>query len=302
MRIWLTQHARTLVATLSRFARSPLASLLNVAVIGIALALPVGLYVVLDNLQHLARTHGSAPQLSLYMALDAGSQEVALIRDRLQQDPRVEKFSFVPRDQALRELKASTGLSEVIDSLQHNPLPDAFVVDARNGGAETQETLRDELRRWPKVAHVQLDSAWAKRLEALLQLGRFALLLLAAALAFGMVTITFNTIRLQILTQREEVEVCRLLGATDPFIRRPFLYYGLVLGAAGALAAWALVWLSIYLLNENLTEVGHLYGAAVQLRPLTLEDSSGVLLFSTWLCWLGAWLSVRQHLGRVDLR
>ena len=297
MRIWLAQHARTLAATLARFARSPLSSLLNVAVIGVALALPVSLYVILGNLQQLAQAHGSTPQLSLYMALDAGDQEVALVRDRLQQDPRVGRFSFVPRDQALQDLKSSAGLAEVVDSLHQNPLPHAFVVDPRSGSAESLERLRDELRKWPKVAHVQLDSAWARRLDALLRVGAIALLLLAAALAFGMVTVTFNTIRLHILTQREEVEVSRLLGATDPFIRRPFLYYGVILGAAGAAAAWVLVWLGVYVLNQGLTEIGQLYGTGLQLRPLTAEDSGGILVLSAALCWLGAWLSVRRHLG-----
>lgn len=300
MRIWLTQHARTLAATLARLARSRIAGLLNIAVIGIALALPVGGYVVLGNLQHLARTHGSTPQLSLFLALDAGSDDAASVRDRLKQHANVLKFSFVPRDQALRELKASAGLAEVVDSLQHNPLPDAFVVDARESGAENLEKLREEFRKWPKVAHVQLDSAWAKRLDALLRLGKFVLLLLAAVLAFGMVTVTFNTIRLQILTQREEIEVSRLIGATDPFIRRPFLYYGAVLGAFGGLTAWALVVAGAYALNRSLTEIGQIYGVSVDLQPLTLVESAGIVMFSTWLCWLGAWLSVQQHLAGVE--
>lgn len=300
MRIWLTQHARTLAATLARIARSRMASLLNIAVIGIALALPVGGYVVLGNLQHLARTHGSTPQFSLYLALDASDADVVSVRDRLKQHANVLKFSFVARDQALREFKASAGLADVIDSLQHNPLPDAFVVDARDGGAGTLEKMREEFRGWPKVTHVQLDSAWAKRLDALLRLGNFVVLLLAAVLAFGMVAVTFNTIRLQILTQREEIEVARLIGATDPFIRRPFLYYGSVLGAFGGLAAWALVWAGAYALNHSLIEIGQLYGANLTLRALTWEESGGIVLFSAGLCWLGAWLSVHQHLAKAD--
>ena len=297
MRVWLTQHSRALVATLTRFARSPLASLLNVAVIGIAAALPVGLYVVLDNLQQVVRAHGSAPQLSLYLALDASDPDVAAIRRRLEQDLRVAKFNFVPREQALQELTAGAGLAAVVESLQHNPLPHAFVVDPRGRGPEALETLRDEFRKWPKVAHVQLDSAWAKRLDALLNVGEVALLLLAAALGFGMITVTFNTIRLQILAQREEIEVSRLLGAIDPYIRRPFLYYGTLLGAAGAVAAWALVWLGIVTLNTSLSELGLLYGTTLQLQPLSILDSGRVALVLIALGWLGAWLSVRRHLG-----
>jgi cell division transport system permease protein len=134
----------------------------------------------------------------------------------------------------------------------------------------------------------------------LLRLGKFVVLLLAAVLGSGMVAVTFNTIRLQILTQREEIEVSRLIGATDPFIRRPFLYYGAVLGAFGGVAAWTLVWAGAYALNHSLTEIGQIYGANLSLQPLTLAESAGILLFSTWLGWFGAWLSVQQHLAGVD--
>jgi cell division transport system permease protein len=300
MRSWFTQHLRAFGGSLARLGSSPLASALNVAVIGIALALPAGLYVVLANLQPLARTYGSGPQVSLYLALDASAADVALIRKRLTQHAHVGTFTFVPRAQALRELTAGAGIADVVDSLPGNPLPDAFVIEARRGHPATLEALREEFSAWPKVAHVQLDVLWARRLDALLRVGRFALLLLAASLAFGMVTVTFNTIRLQILTRREEIEVSKLIGATDAFIRRPFLYYGALLGAAGALMAWALVTLGTTVLNHGLLELAQLYGSNFRLQALSAEDSGSLLIFSTSLCWFGAWLSVRQHLTQVD--
>jgi len=297
---WFTQHARGLGAALMRLVRSPVASALNVAVIGIALALPAGLYVILGALQDLAHTRGAAPQVSVYMALDAGHDDVASVRDRLKQHPRVERFRIVPREEALRELRMSAGIADVVDSLQHNPLPDAFIIDARESNPDILEALREEIRKWPKVAHVQLDSDWARRLDALLRAGKFALLLLAASLAFGMVAITFNTIRLQILTQRDEIEISRLIGATDAFIRRPFLYHGAVLGAAGGLAAWTLVGLGIHVLNHGLAELAQLYSATFRLQPPTPEDGGSLLLFSTWLSWFGAWLCVQQHLVQTE--
>ena len=302
MRVWLSQRVRTLAATLARLVRSPVASLLNIGVIGVALALPVGFYVGLTNLQGFARGLAADPQLSLFLALDAGRSDVAQIETRLKQHPGVRKFSYISREQALREMKASTGLADVVDSLTHNPLPDAFVVDAGDNAPQTLEALRDELKRWPRVAHVQLDSAWARRLEAALNFGRLAVLLLGALLAFALIAITFNTIRLQIMTQREEIEVAKLIGATDPFIRRPFLYYGAILGLAGGLAAWMIVAAGVYLLNDALTDVSRLYGNPFQLHPLSPEDSLSLLLFSGGLGWFGAWLSVNQHLSRIDRR
>jgi cell division transport system permease protein len=300
MKTWLRHHARAFAAAFTRICRSPGASLLNVAVIGVALGLPLGGYVVLGSLEDFARAHTGAPQVSVFMALDATDKDTAHVRDRLGQHPQVSKFIFVPRDQALRELRASTGLADVVDSLPHNPLPDAFVVDPKEADASVLEALRDELRKWPRVAHVQLDSAWARRLEALLRVGRYVIFLAGAGLALGMIVITFNTIRLQILTQREEIEVCRLIGATDSFIRRPFLYYGALLGACGGGAAWALVCAGAFGMNHSLSELGGLYGANLNLRPLTRAEGAGALLVAASLCWIGAWVCVQRHLGAKE--
>lgn len=302
MRIWLSQHARTFAATLAKLVRSPIASLLNVGVIGVALALPVGFHVGLANLQNLAGELATAPQLSLFLTVEADTADVAQVEQRLKRHPGVRRYNYVSREQALRDIRTSTGLADVVDSLDRNPLPDAFVVDASDGSPQSLETLRDEFGRWPKVAHVQLDSAWAQRLEAVLGLGRLAVLLLGALLAFALIAVTFNTIRLQILTQREEIEIAKLIGATNPFIRRPFLYFGALLGLAGGAAAWSIVLAGVYLFNDGLSDLSRLYGLSLQLRPLTAQDSLSLLLFSAWLGWFGAWLSVGRHLSAIELR
>lgn len=300
MKIWLLQHIRTLFAVFGRLAHTPVASLFNIGVIGIALALPVGFYVGLANLQGFSRELSAAPQISVFLTLDADRADAAQIESRLKQHPDVRKFRYVSREQALADIKNSTGLADVVASLEQNPLPDAFVVDARDNAAPTLAKLRDEFARWPKVAHAQLDAAWARRLEAALKLGRQAVLILTALLAFALIAITFNTIRLQILTQREEIEVAKLIGATDPFIRRPFLYFGAVQGLAGGLTAWAIIWVSIYLLNNGLADLSQLYGANFQLRHLAPADSLSLFLFSAWLGWFGAWMSVSKHLSEFD--
>ncbi|MBX9810144.1 MAG: permease-like cell division protein FtsX [Burkholderiales bacterium] len=300
MRAWLLQHARTLFAVFGRLAHSPVASLFNIGVIGIALALPVGFYVGLANLQSFSRELPADPQISLFLALDAGRADVAHIESRLKQHPGVRKFRYVSREQALADIKSSTGLADVVAGLEQNPLPDAFIVDARDNAPQALEKLRDEFMRWPKVAHAQLDAAWAQRLEAVLKLGRQAVLILTTLLAFALVAITFNTIRLQILTRREEIEVAKLIGATNPFIRRPFLYFGALQGLAGGLTAWAIIWVSIYLLNNGLAGLSQLYGTNFQLRHLAPEDSLSLFLFSAWLGWFGAWLSVSRHLSEIE--
>jgi len=302
MKAWLWHQLDSLATTLARFGRSPIVTLLNVGVIGIALALPVGLYVALDNLRGVVSALASDPQISVFLALEAGQADAKKIEARLKQHAAVRDVRYVPRDQALKELKASTGLADVVESLPSNPLPDAFVVQPRDAAPEALERLRDEVSGWPKVTHVQLDAAWARRLEAGLKVARLAVWLLATLFAFALVAVTFNTIRLQILTRREEIEVSKLIGATDSFIRRPFLYFGALQGLAGGIAAWAIIGAGLQLLNHGLADLSRLYATQIELRHLGWEDSASLLLFSAGLGWFGAWLSVDQHLARIEPR
>ncbi len=297
---WLRQHRLCLVVTLARFARTPLASLLNIGVIGVALALPLAFYVALVNVQGFARDNTPTPQVSLFLTLDAQSADTREIEARLKKHASVAKFRFMPRDQALADLKAKSGLADVISTLGVNPLPDGFVIDAKENTAVALEKLRDEFKAWPKVEHVQLDSAWARRLDATLQLGRLIVLALGAALAFALVAVTFNTIRLQILTQRAEIEVTKLIGATNPFIRRPFLYYGALLGLAGGVTGWLITWGGMHLLNNRLAGLAELYGANLRLLHLSTPDTVSLCLFAAALGWLGAWLSASRNLAEFD--
>lgn len=297
---WLFAHFDTLRETLMRLARQPVATALNVVVIGIALSLPTGFYLGLDNLQTFSRQLSSDPQVSIFMVLDASDEEIAAVRRRLDDHADVGRVEFVSREQALNRLKRSAGLADVVDELGQNPLPDAFVVTARRNDPTLLEGLRDQALKWPKVEHVQLDAEWARRLDAVLAVGRLAVGLLGALLAVALVAVTFNTIRLQILTRRDEIEVSKLIGATNPFIRRPFLYFGALQGLAGGLAAWVITVISVVLLNGQLADLAALYGVGFQLEPLSAGDSGVLLAFSTTLGWLGSWLSVSRHLWQIE--
>ncbi len=275
-----------------------MASLLNILVIGVALSLPVGVYLVLAQVQSLTRQLSSDPQISIFLALEADDNDAKAIEQKLQRDVEIGTFRFIPRSRALAELKRSAGLSDVLNDLKQNPLPDAYVVTAKDNRPQTLERLRDEAARWPKVAHVQLDSEWARKLDAALRLGRTAVFVLGVLLSGALIAITFNTIRLQILTRHEEIEVTKLIGATHPFIRRPFLYFGALQGIAGGLTGWAIVTVAAYFLNRDLSELAALYGTAFQLQALQPRDGLTLLFFSALLGWSGGWLSVSQHLWR----
>jgi cell division transport system permease protein len=289
------------VGVLRRMFVSPLAAVFNILVIGIALSLPAGMYVLLQNAQVLVAQFSGSPQISLFMSMDAKEDGADKLRKQLAQHPAIARVEFVSRTQALEQLKQSTGLADVIGGLNQNPLPDALIVYPKPAGAQDLEKLRTELAKLPKVEQAQLDSAWAYKLEAILDFGRMVVLILASLLSLALVAITFNTIRLQILTQRDEIEVSMLIGATNGFIRRPFLYFGAIQGLMGGIIAWLIISISLLLLNYQLGALTQLYASQFTLHPLSLGDSVTLLLFSMYLGWLGAWLSVARHLSRIEL-
>jgi cell division transport system permease protein len=298
----ILQHFRVLRFTLLRLLHAPGASLLNLLVIGIALSLPVGGYVLLKNVQGISSQMVGTPQISAFLSANTTQDEISHISTHLKEHAAIDHIEFVPRDLALKQLQLSTGLADVIGGLTQNPLPDAFIIYPVAMDVQKLELLRDDLKSWSKFEHVQLDSAWAYKLEALLKFGRLFVLILAAMFSFALVAITFNTIRLQILTQREEIEVSKLIGATNGFIRRPFLYFGLVQGLLGGIASWLIIAFCLLLLNHSLAGLTQLYATNFTLTHLSLGDSISLLGFSSYLGWLGAWLSVSQHLWQIEPR
>lgn len=296
MKTWLRHHRLSLVATLARLARQPVATALNAAAIGVALALPFGAYVLLDNGQTLARHVGGEPQMSVFLAMDATRADADKVGTELKQAAGVRRARFVPRDEAFAEMKRTEGVADLVAALKSNPLPDAYVVDLVPGDAAAAERLAARLREFPKVAQVQLDSAWVKRLDALLGAGRTAVAVLATFLAIGLVAVTFNTVRLQILTQAAEIEVSRLVGATDGYIRRPFYYLGGMLGALGGVVAVAGVTGAVAAMNTDVARLAEAYGSPFRLVLPGWDDQVALVVFAAVLGWLGAYLSVSRHL------
>jgi cell division transport system permease protein len=300
MSAWLSHHLYAFALAFKRLGGAPIGSLLSIGVIGIAFSLPAGVYVMLENLQAFSERFSGTPQLSLFLKLEANKADVAEVESRLKQSPDVASFRFVSRDQALEQFKQGSELADVLEGLVRNPLPDAFVIVAKTSSPEALDALRGELGKFPQIEHVQVDSAWARRLDALLKLGRLAVWMLAALLSFSVIAVAFNTIRLQILTMRDEIEVAKLIGATNRFIRRPFLYFGALQGMVGGAVAWLIISLAIHLIDEQLEQLMGLYEINFRLYHLSLEDSLSLLLFSAGLGWAGAWISVANHLWQIE--
>jgi len=298
MSAYFAVHLAALRDALRRLLAAPLNSILSLLVIGIALALPSAGWVVLDNLRSLTGSLSGVQQISVFMTLDAGKKDVAEIETRLR-DNNPGSWRLVSRDEALKRLQANEGMAEIIASLPRNPLPDAFVIEPTDKRPQAVEQLAATFKGWPKVAHVQLDSAWVKRFDTFLRIGKLSIALLAGLFAAALIAVTFNTIRLQILAQAAEIEVGRLIGATDSFVRRPFQYFGALQGALGGLLAALLVSAGGLLLAEPLAELVALYGGSYVVHGLSPAAVAALAALGAALGWLGAQLSVAIHLRRT---
>jgi len=300
MRAWLRQHRLALVAAARKWRAQRAAALLNALALGVALALPAGGYVLLEGLQGLSTRSAIDPQISVFMRTDAAPAAARQLAARLEGDPRIHRVRFIPREDALASLRGTSGLADVVAALGSNPLPDTLVVTVAGSADRVMDQLADELGRAPGVALAQVDALWARRLAALERVGRLALTLVAMILAVGLVAIAFNTIRLQILTQRDEIEVSKLIGATDGFIQRPFLYLGLLQGLSGVFVALGLVWAGLALMNSEIADLARSYGSAFRLPYFSAGEAVGLALIAGGLGWLGAYMSVSRYLREIQ--
>jgi cell division transport system permease protein len=301
---WLRQHRFALLAALSTVRKSPGSFLFNVLVVALALTLPFAGLTLLDNVRPLSEQLSVDPEISLFMRADASRADAQALLPEIKQigAPGKAEVAFVPREEALESLKARSSLGGVLETLGDNPLPDSYVMKlgafASAGAAAQIDAITERLRALPGVETVQVDSAWVKRLAALLGILRLALLLLAGTLGIVVIAVVFNTIRLQVLTQKEEISVSQLLGATNDFIHRPFFYTGALLGLCAGGVALGVVMLALQPLNGAIAEFARLYGSQFQLLPLGGLEIAGLLAVSAGLGLVGALLSVRRHLAR----
>lgn len=303
---WLRQHGFALAAALVHLRRAPGSFLFNIVVVAIALALPFAGVTLLDNVRPMSEQLSVDPEISVFLKQDLARPEGEAMAGTLRQlvADKQARIIFTPREKALDSLKTKSGLSDVLGTLGENPLPDSYVLkldafrNAQSGG--NVDALADQIRALPGVDTVQVDSAWVKRLAALINVLRLALLLLAATLGTVVVAVVFNTIRLQVMTQRDEIIVSKLIGATDTFIHRPFYYTGALLGLCAGAVALGAVALALRPLNTAIAEFARLYASEFQLTPLPPLAMAGLLALSAGLGLVGAVLSVQRHLSRLN--
>lgn len=290
---WLRAHRRAAADALRRFVAGGIGSALTVLALGVVIALPAGGHWLLGNFARVGEALGTAHEVSIYLAQGSGRDDIRRIEERIVASA-VARWRFVDKDEALASLRLIDGLADVTAGLAENPLPDSFVVEPRAADAAALAAWAETARGWPQVDAVQVDSAWAQRLDALLALGRRAVWLLGGLLAVALVAVTFSTIRLQIAGRQAEIEVALLVGATPAWVARPFLWLGALEGLAGGVLACAVLWGAHLAAAPAVASLAALYGDGFALAPPGLRLAAAVIGASGAIGWLGALLSVRD--------
>lgn len=299
---YLARHAHALLSSAGHLARAPIATGFTVVVMGLALALPLGLDVLVRGAREATHDFSGAITISVYLRPGVAETRATQLARNARERPGVAAVELITATQALAQFRTQSGFGDALDALEGNPLPHALVVTPRpaNSNPADMETLRRYLAAWPEVDAVQLDGDWVTRFNAMLALLRRALLVSAGFLAIGVIAVVGNTIRLEIQNRRAEIEVTKLVGGTNGFVRRPFLYTGALYGLLGGLTAWLVIAVSLALVSPAVSRLAQSYGSHFVLGGPGTRELGMLLGGGALLGWIGSWLATARHLARIE--
>lgn len=298
--MWLVSHLRQAVTSLGELWRSPLWTLVTVAVLGISMTLPATLHVLVKNLQQVSASYDQSFEISLFLKNDISETEIATLITLLQGDKEVAKVRLIDKAAAMAEFREGSGFGEALAFLEHNPLPDVLLVTPVRNQPAAAEALQQKLQRERFVELAKLDISWLERLAAIMSLVQQVVYAIATLLLSGALLVIGNTIRLLIMDKRSEIEVMKLVGATDSFIQRPFLYTGIWLGVFGGFLAFLIIEVLLFWLRGAIGNVTQLYQSGFVLNVLTLREFGLLMLIGIGLGWLGSYLAVRGHIKAIE--
>ena len=279
MKHLLNYHAQAIRLVLTRMRDNQLSSFMICLVIAVAMCIPGLFYVGVDHISSLTNHMQDETEISLFIKLDTSAETVSDIGILLAKNEAIKQFRLVTKDEAWQKLKAKSDANNAVYQLTKNPLPDAFFIQAKSTDPETLEKLRNELRNIKGVEQALLNTEWAKRLATILALGNKIILFIAILLAFALLVIIGNTVRMQILTQKDEIEVSQLMGATTSFIRTPFLYAGILYGLFGGLLAILMIAIVIQIFNLSVAKISTLYSSDFSLNLFNAKHLAFLLFF-----------------------
>ena len=295
-------HLRVSITSLGRLYAQPVATLMTAAVIAIALALPVGLYIALDNVGQLSSDWDDSTQISLFLHTHVKKHDAQKLMQRLEKHKDIIKIEFIDKEKGLEQFREISGFGDALKYLDSNPLPIVLVVHPKLSNNQTDRTthLVKELGKNKLVELAQLDVQWVKRLYTLLEIATRGIWVISTMLAIAVLLIIGNTIRLDIQNRREEIEVSKLIGASDAFIRRPFLYTGLWYGIIGGLLASIVTFISLLLIESPIHKLALLYHSDFHLHGLGFAKTLLLILISCALGLIGSWIAVSRHLKEIE--
>ncbi|NNJ90089.1 MAG: cell division protein [Gammaproteobacteria bacterium] len=300
--IWFLRHLQVAISSLGRLTRSPIGTLMTATVLGIAVSLPAGMWVMLDNVKQISGNWDAGASLSMFLKADTDEQQVDELIGKLKLMPEIQHIAYVTKDDALVEFQQFSGLGQALEILQENPLPAVLIITPtlQHSTPLQADLLLKQLNQEPLADLTQLDMEWVERFHAITEIAIRAVIVLASVLSLAVLLIIGNTIRLEIQNRHDEIEITKLVGATNSFIRRPFLYTGFWYGLLGGLIAWFLVTISLWLLSGPIEKLTGLYQSQFRLDVLDLPTTVVLLMGSAFLGLAGARIAVGRHLRAIE--
>jgi cell division transport system permease protein len=301
---YFSRHAQALLSAFGRLIRQPLGTVLTVFVIAIALALPSTLWLLVKNARIATGDVTDSIELSVFFKADVPLEQAEQLAAAARQRPGVGEVTLIAADDALEEFRQYSGFGAALDALQGNPLPHVIVVkpEALYANPSGVESLKRYLAAWPEVETVQFDGEWVRRLTAILDLLRNVFVVFAVVLGIGVLAVVGNAIRLEIRARRSEIEVTKLVGGTNAFVRRPFLYEGVIFGLLGGGAAVGIVSLAVASLIEPVSRLASLYGGQFVLSGIGVIEAAVLVVGGALLGVIGAWLGAARLIARIEAR
>lgn len=302
--MFFVSNVQQAVGSLGELWRTPFASMMTIAVLGLSLTLPATLYVVVKNSQAVGAQWDNPAEITVFLQKSLSEQQVQTFARRVELMDEVDRVQHISRDEALREFRDYSGFGSAIDYLETNPLPDVLVVTPSrdHSGANRAAQLQRQLAGEQEVSEAKLDQDWIERLHALIRLVEDALGALALLLCIAVVLIVGNTIRLGILNRRDEIMIMKLVGATNGYIQRPFLYTGAWYGIIGGLIAWLATFLLIWWIRAAVLRVTELYDSQFRLQGLNFNELLVLWGIAVSLGLVGSWIAVRRHVAAIEPR
>jgi len=302
MRAWLRSHGYSLFSSIGRLWRQPFTQLLTFGVLALALALPTMGHLTLKNLRYLSAAAAQPGDVSLFLRPEIDLAGATALQKRIQTSVLVKQVNIKTPDEALAEFKQLTSFTDALNALDANPLPFVLVVELSRETLQSGRAMAlvTQLRANPEVEIAQFDQEWLFRLKAILALAERAIWVFGALLALTVLLVIGNTIRLELAARADEIQIMKLVGADNAFVRRPFLYSGFWFGAIAAVLALALVGTTVWLLTPAVGNLARSYGSEFQLQSLSLLESSFVFICGTALGWVGALIAATAHMSAPE--